>query len=158
MVVTYTIETDGRQADANQHVVLSHTIETDVFDPYNRNRWPHNSRATAFCHAWPILLFALHAAFIPLLSLLSFSFKLTCLFTQAANQADVQTGQQVSGDQLSMSAFIVGIKTCIRCSLVSRILLVTPFSLRIYKLELGLYEATLLIPPLPRPPTNLPPH
>src|SRR6218665_354191 len=67
MVLTYTIETDGRQADANQHMVLTHTIETDVFDPYNRNRWPHNSRATAFCHAWPILLFVFHAVLYPLL-------------------------------------------------------------------------------------------
>src|SRR6218665_190823 len=48
-------------------MVLTHTIETYIFDPYNRNRWPHNSRATTFYHAWPILLFALHAAFIPLL-------------------------------------------------------------------------------------------
>src|SRR6218665_2438698 len=47
-VLTYTIETDGRQADANQHMVLTHTIETDVFDPCNRNRWSHNSRATPF--------------------------------------------------------------------------------------------------------------
>src|SRR6218665_2263155 len=54
MVFTYTIETDGRQADANQHMVLSHTIETDGRRPYNRNRWPHNSRATVFC--CPILL------------------------------------------------------------------------------------------------------
>src|SRR6218665_1083666 len=65
--LTYRIETDGRQADAKQHMVLSHTIETDGRRPHNRNRWPHNSRATAFCHAWPILLFALLISFIPLL-------------------------------------------------------------------------------------------
>src|SRR6218665_1973773 len=68
MVLPYTIETDGRQAGANQHMVLTHTIETDGRRPHNRNRWPHNSRATAFCHAWPILLFALQPAFTPLLS------------------------------------------------------------------------------------------
>ena len=41
MVLTLTIETDGhtiethgRQAGANQHMVLIHTIETDVFDPH----------------------------------------------------------------------------------------------------------------------------
>src|SRR6218665_2583898 len=73
----YELTTDG-QADGMTHnrclrkqmaqqMFLTHTIETDVFDPHNRNRWPHNSRATAFCHAWPILLFALVAAFIPLL-------------------------------------------------------------------------------------------
>src|SRR6218665_9438 len=50
-------------------MVLSHTIETDGRLPHNRNRWPHNSRATAFCHAWPILLFAPDAAFYPLLTL-----------------------------------------------------------------------------------------
>src|SRR6218665_3146621 len=68
MVLTHTIETDGRQAGANQHMVLTHTIQADVFDPYNRNRWPHNSRATAFCHAWPILLFVPGLVVIPLLS------------------------------------------------------------------------------------------
>src|SRR6218665_76882 len=67
MVLTHTIETDGRQAGANQHMVLTHTIETDGRRPYNRSRWPHNSRATAFCHAWPILLFVFHAVLYSLL-------------------------------------------------------------------------------------------
>src|SRR6218665_946639 len=67
MVLTFTIETDGRQADANQHMVLTHTIETDGRRPHNRNRWPHNSQATAFCHAWPILLFVPGLALYPLL-------------------------------------------------------------------------------------------
>src|SRR6218665_2346572 len=67
MVLTHTIETDGRQDGANQHMVLTHTIETDVFDPYNRNIWSHNSQAAAFCHAWPILLFALVLVLYPLL-------------------------------------------------------------------------------------------
>src|SRR6218665_2747862 len=43
-------------------MVLTHTIETDGRRPHNRNRWPYNSRATAFCHAWPILLFVLQTA------------------------------------------------------------------------------------------------
>src|SRR6218665_3712463 len=34
---------------------------------HNRTIWPYNSRATVFCHAWPILLFALQAASYPLL-------------------------------------------------------------------------------------------
>src|SRR6218665_1522614 len=51
-----------------QQMFLTLTIETDGFNPHNRNRWPHNSRATAFCHAWPILLFALVSPFYPLLS------------------------------------------------------------------------------------------
>src|SRR6218665_4051443 len=67
MVLTHTIETDGRQADANQHMVLTHTIETDGRRPHNRNTWPHNSRATGFCHAWPILWFGVVHPFIPLL-------------------------------------------------------------------------------------------
>src|SRR6218665_3267792 len=78
MVLTHTIETDGRQADANQHMVLNHTIQTDVFDPYNRNRWPHNSRATAFCHAWPILLFVFQRPFI--LLLVAYLIKTTIIF------------------------------------------------------------------------------
>src|SRR6218665_4043624 len=49
----HTIETDSRQAGANQQMFLTYTIE-------------------AFCHAWPILLFALVAA---LISLLSYWFK-----------------------------------------------------------------------------------
>src|SRR6218665_1532784 len=48
-------------------MVLPYTIETDGRRPHNRNRWPHNSRATVFCHAWPILVFAVVAAFYPLL-------------------------------------------------------------------------------------------
>src|SRR6218665_1715220 len=71
MVLTHTIETDGRQADANQHMVLTHIIETDGRRPHNRNRWRHNSRATVFCHAWPILLFVLQVAVYPLLLLLT---------------------------------------------------------------------------------------
>src|SRR6218665_3534284 len=71
MFLTYTIETDGRQADANQHTVLSHTIETNGFYLHNRNRWSHNSRATAFCHAWPILLFGFQDPLIPLLTYVS---------------------------------------------------------------------------------------
>ena len=41
----------------------------DVFEPHNRNKCPHNSQATAFCNAWPILLFVLQAVVIPLLML-----------------------------------------------------------------------------------------
>jgi len=63
----HTIETDGRLAGANQQMSLTYTIETDGRRPHNRNRWLHNSRATAFCHAWPILLSALVAALISLL-------------------------------------------------------------------------------------------
>src|SRR6218665_305150 len=44
----HTIETDSRQAGANQQMFLTYTI--------------------AFCHAWPILLSALVLAVIPLLS------------------------------------------------------------------------------------------
>ena len=51
-----------------KQMVLTHTIETDVFDPHNRNRWSHNSRATAFCHAWQILLFVPGPALIQLLT------------------------------------------------------------------------------------------
>src|SRR6218665_3220320 len=65
----HTIETDSRLAGANQQMFLTYTIETDGRLPHNRNRWPHNSRATAFCHAWPILLFAPDAAFYSLLTL-----------------------------------------------------------------------------------------
>src|SRR6218665_28080 len=43
-----------------EHMVLGHTIET-----YGRR--PHNRQTTAFCHAWPILLFVSQTAFIPLL-------------------------------------------------------------------------------------------
>jgi len=68
-------------------------------------------------------------------SLVSFPVKLTCLFTQSAN---LQAGQEVSGDHLFKSSVIVGIKTRSRCSLASRILLVTPFPLRIYRSELTL--------------------
>ena len=63
MFLTLTIETDGRQADANQHMVLTHIIETDGRRPHNRNRWQTGRR-----HAWPILLFALQDPFIPLLT------------------------------------------------------------------------------------------
>src|SRR6218665_2437352 len=45
----------------------SHIIETYGLAPHNRNIWPHNSRATVFCHAWPILLSVLHPVVIPLL-------------------------------------------------------------------------------------------
>ena|SRR6218665_31993 len=62
-----------------QHMFLTLTIETDGFDPYNRNRWSHNSRATAFCHAWPILLFVLVAVLYPLLRPL-YSLIEICLF------------------------------------------------------------------------------
>src|SRR6218665_273075 len=44
-----------------EHMALRHTIET-----YGRR--PHNRRMTAFCHAWPILLFVLQCTFIPLLT------------------------------------------------------------------------------------------
>src|SRR6218665_2974067 len=37
----------------------------DVFEPRNRNRCPHNRRTTAFCHAWPILLFVLVVVLYP---------------------------------------------------------------------------------------------
>src|SRR6218665_3902579 len=52
-------------ATANQykHMAQRHAhsqpIETYGPQPTNRNIWPHNSRATVFCHAWPILLFVL---------------------------------------------------------------------------------------------------
>src|SRR6218665_1070015 len=45
----------------------SQPIQTYGPAPHNRNIWPHNSRATVFCHAWPILLFALVVVVIPLL-------------------------------------------------------------------------------------------
>src|SRR6218665_3189323 len=48
-------------------MVERHTIETYGPQPNNRNIWPHNSRATVFCHAWPILLSVLHPVVIPLL-------------------------------------------------------------------------------------------
>src|SRR6218665_2998333 len=56
-------------ATANQykHMAQRHIIETYGPQPNNRNIWPHNSRATVFCHAWPILLSALVAALISLL-------------------------------------------------------------------------------------------
>src|SRR6218665_490309 len=44
-----------------------HIIETYGPQPHNRNIWPYNSQATVFCHAWPILLFALVLVVIPLL-------------------------------------------------------------------------------------------
>src|SRR6218665_2606624 len=46
-----------------QQMFLTLTIETDVFDTHNRNRWQ-----TGWRHAWPILLFALPPAFIALLT------------------------------------------------------------------------------------------
>src|SRR6218665_1201656 len=79
MFLTLTIETDGfdlhnrhrwQTGWRQQHIVLTHTIETDGRRPHNRKRWPYNSRATAFCHAWPILLFALQTALIPLLMMM----------------------------------------------------------------------------------------
>src|SRR6218665_71953 len=76
MVLTYTIETDGRQADANQHMVLTHIIETDGRRPHNRNIWSHNSQAAAFCHTWPILLFGVVDPFIPLTSVCTFACRL----------------------------------------------------------------------------------
>src|SRR6218665_1849675 len=78
MALPHTIETDGRQAGANQHMVLAHTIETDGRRPHNKNRWPHNSRATAFCHAWPILLFGVVSPFYPLLTYYAHTLIILC--------------------------------------------------------------------------------
>src|SRR6218665_690912 len=46
----------------------SQPIETYGLAPHNRNIWPHNNRATVFCHAWPILLSVLVVAVYPLLT------------------------------------------------------------------------------------------
>src|SRR6218665_1213689 len=47
----HTIETDGRQAGANQQMFLTYTIKTNGRPPHNRNRTPRNRRATDLCHA-----------------------------------------------------------------------------------------------------------
>src|SRR6218665_2416521 len=62
-----------------------HTIETYGGAPHNRNIWStakqwkhmvHSQTIETYGrHAWPILLFALHAALIPLLSLLQTSWR-----------------------------------------------------------------------------------
>src|SRR6218665_2614590 len=48
-----------------------HIIETYGPQPNNRNIWPYNSRATVFCHAWPILLSVFQVSFNSLLTLVN---------------------------------------------------------------------------------------
>jgi len=68
MFLTLTIETDGFDLHNRNRWQTGWRQPAYVFDPYNRNRWPNNRRATAFCHAWPILLFVLVLSVYPLLA------------------------------------------------------------------------------------------